>query len=159
MEILLIQFLVFVVYVGYIINQYGILPSISDSWYVLPRQHNFLFTLFTWGIGIPMLFYGNAPLFFAGAGLTFVGAATQFKMKRSYTKQVHFTGAAVGIIIPLLYLAISFGNWIPLAIQAVGTVVITQSKINNKLWWVEILAFICIMFGLYFNLHDIILDI
>jgi len=159
MEILLIQFLVFVAYVSYIINQYGILPSISDSWYALPRRYNFLFTLFTWGIGIPMLFYGNAPLFFAGAGLTFVGAATQFKMERSYTKQVHFAGAGIGIIIPLLYLAISFGNWIPLVIQVIGTLIITQSKINNKLWWVEILAFICIMFGLYFNLYDIILDI
>ena len=145
----LLQSSIFISYILLLVWRYGILPSISDSWYILPYSERWLFTFFTWGIGIPMLFYGTAPLFISGAGLCFVGVATQFKMKRSYTRIVHFLGAAVGIIVPLLHFAISYGIILPLILQTIGTlIIILMDNINDKLWWVEILAFITVIYGL-----------
>ena len=57
MWLLVIQVIVFLSYVVGIVSRYGVLESISDSWYSLPLKYNGLFTLFTWGLGIPMLIY------------------------------------------------------------------------------------------------------
>ena len=150
MELLLVQIIVFLSYVIGIVSKYGVLPSISDSWYSLPLGWKSLFTFFTWGIGIPMLLYGTLPLFISGAGLCFVGAATQFKMKESYTRLIHFAGAAVGIVTPLIYFLWSFNVGLPFAIQLVGSLIIWNSKeFNNKLWWVEILGFLMVVYGLF----------
>ena len=150
MELLLVQVVVFLSYVIGIVSKYGVLPSISDSWYSLPLGWKSLFTFFTWGIGIPMLLYGTLPLFISGVGLCFVGAATQFKMKESYTRLIHFAGAAVGIVTPLIYFLLSFNVGLPFAIQLVGSVIIWNSEeFNNKLWWVEILGFLMVVYGLF----------
>jgi len=144
----IIQSATFIVYVAFIIYRFGVLPSISESWYMLPRKFNFLFTLFTWGIGIPMLFYGNPFLFISGAALTFVGVATQFKTTQAFTKQVHYIGALIGVSVPLFYFGFSLNNWIPLNMQIVGIMIIALTTTPNKIWWVEIVAFVCVLFGL-----------
>ena len=110
----IIQLVVFLLYVGFIIKRYGVLPSISDSWYVLPLSQQFLFTLFTWGLGIPMLLYGNIWFFLSGAGLSFVGAATAFKSKIGLTKEVHYGGALVGILGALIGILVEYSNFLPL---------------------------------------------
>jgi len=150
MELLIIQLLVFVSYVGYIVSKFGVLPSISDSWYSLPLSNKWLFTFFCWGIGIPMLLYGTLPLFFSGVGLSFVGAATQFKMMESYTKQVHFIGAGIGMSVPTLYF-LSFDVYFPLLMQIwFGLYYFTTHRdMKNVLWWFEIVSFISIMLGLF----------
>ena len=149
MELLVIQVLIFLAYVIFIVNRFGVLPSISDSWYSLPHGSKGLFTLFTWGIGIPMLLYGTLPLFISGTGLCFVGAATQFKMKESYTKVIHFAGAAVGIITPLIYFLWSFGIGLPLFIEVFCTALImSSSEFKIKLWWIEIAGFVTVVYGL-----------
>jgi hypothetical protein len=145
---IIIQAIVFIVYISFIVYRYGVLPSISESWYVLPKGQKFLFTLFTFGIGVPMLFYDSAVLFLAGSALTFVGAATEFKSTEWIKDEVHYTGAALGIILPLLYFGFNNGLWIPLIAQVVGTIIITLTKTPNKIWWTEILAFVCVLFGL-----------
>ena len=150
MELLLFQIFVFITYVSFIVSSYGVLPSISDSWYSLPVGRKGLFTFFTWGIGIPMLLYGTLPMFVSGIGLCFVGAATQFKMKESYTRLIHFAGAAVGIVTPLLYFLLSFNIGLPFAVQLVGSLIIWNSnEFKNKLWWVEILGFLMVVYGIY----------
>lgn len=144
---LIIQVAVFVSYVAFILYRYGVLPSISESWYVLPQNQKALFTLFTWGVGIPMLFYDSAALFVAGSALTFVGAATQFKTTAAFTKQVHYIGAMVGIVVPLLYFGLTSNNWLPLIVQAIGTATVMLTKTPNKIWWTEIVAFACVLTG------------
>ena len=146
---MVLQAFVFVMYIGFLIWRYGTLPSISESWYVLPYDERWMFTFFTWMIGVPMLFYGNAPLFLSGAGLTFVGVATRFKLKRSYTRIIHFFGAAMGIIIPLVYFALSNGFIWPLILQVISTgLIVGIKKVKDKLWWIEIAAFFFIIIGL-----------
>jgi hypothetical protein len=145
---LIIQVAIFVSYVAFILYRYGVLPSISESWYVLPQNQKALFTLFTWGVGIPMLFYDSEALFIAGSALTFVGAATQFKTTAAFTKQVHYIGAVVGIVVPLLYFGFASKNWVPLIAQVVGTAVVMLAKTSNKIWWTEIVAFVCVLTGM-----------
>ena len=150
MELLLFQIFVFIAYVSFVVSSYGVLPSISDSWYSLPVGRKGLFTFFTWGIGIPMLLYGTLPMFVSGIGLCFVGAATQFKMKESYTRLIHFAGAAVGIVTPLLYFYLSYNNPLPFAIQVGSTIIIMGTEgIENKLWWIEIVGFLMVVYGIY----------
>ena len=149
MELLLFQIFVFISYVSFIVSSYGVLPSISDSWYSLPVGRKGLFTFFTWGIGIPMLLYGTLPMFISGIGLCFVGAATQFKMKESYTKYVHFTGAAVGIFLPVAFLY-TLGIWYPLLVLTMfGLYLLIFKNTPNKLWWFEVVSFLCIITGMY----------
>ena len=89
-------------------------------------------------------------MFVSGIGLCFVGAATQFKMKESYTRLIHFAGAAVGIVTPLLYFLLSFNIGLPFAVQLVGSLIIWNSnEFKNKLWWVEILGFLMVVYGIY----------
>jgi hypothetical protein len=143
-----IQITIFILYTTLIVYRYGILPSISESWYVLPLRQKFLFTLFTWGIGIPMLFYDSGALFLSGSALTFVGVATQFKTSISFTREVHYAGALIGVLVPLIYFGISSDNWIPLVIQVFATMFIVLTKTQNKIWWTEIVAFVCVLIGL-----------
>ena len=143
-----IQITIFILYTTLIVYRYGILPSISESWYVLPRGQKFLFTLFTWGLGIPMFFYDSGALFLSGSALTFVGVATQFKTSISFTREVHYAGALIGVLVPLIYFGISSDNWMPLLIQVISTMIIISTRIQNKIWWTEIVAFFCVLSGL-----------
>lgn len=151
LSLTLIQLVVFTLYVGFITKKFGVLPSISDSWYSLPVSQKALFTLFTWGIGIPMLFYGNVWFFLSGVGLTFVGAATQFKMTTSYTKQIHYIGALTGILFSLIGIGVEWFNWVPLVTFCVLTLLIYTSKHPNMLWWIEMAAVGIILGGLLLN--------
>lgn len=146
--LLLIQFLCFVAYITFIVKRYGVLPSISDSWYHLPLNMKFLFTLFTWSIGVPMLLYGTTWFFMSGAGLCFVGAAPMFKMKQGLTDEVHFGGATLGIFGALLGIGFAFSSWFPLAVFILMSLLIIIRKVPNYLWWIEIVAFVTILAGL-----------
>ena len=155
MELLIIQACVFLFYVIGIVERYGVLESISESWYKLPLAYKGLFTLFTWGLGIPMFFYGPLPLFLSGVGLVFVGTATRFKMKESYTRTIHFSGAVAGVLIPLLYFGICYDMWWLFHLQFwVSAVIYAHDRIENSIWWIEILGFITVMIGMYLILPE-----
>lgn len=156
MSITIFQASVFLLYVGFLLYRFRKpLPSISDSWYELKEPARWLFTLFCWSLGGAMLFQGTeeTPLFFlSGTGLMFVGAATQFKWSGANSNLVHFGGALVGIMGALCGLGIEYGNWKPLLVWSIGTLLLQYIKIRNFIWWVEILAFVSIIGG--FLLRD-----
>jgi hypothetical protein len=122
----------------------GVLPSISDSWYELPKGRKALFTFFIWGLAFTTCFYGTPLFFFSGALLAFVGAATAFREK--LTSTVHVIGAMGGILISLLELALN-GVWIPAAITISFAALAKILKLKNATWWVEIVAFLSICYG------------
>jgi multidrug transporter EmrE-like cation transporter len=155
MIITLLQALVFISYIGYITYRFGVLPSISESWYKLePLRTSFLFTLFCWSLSTLMLFQTNettAWFFASGAGLAFVGAATMFKWSGAYTDKIHGAGAAVGITCALVGLGVEYNNWIPTAVFVALATLFSAFKVNNKIWWTEIVAFICVISGLLYR--------
>lgn len=150
--LLLSQIFVFLWYLSFVIKNYGILPSISDSWYKLPQSIKYYFTFFTWGVGIPMMFMGDIWFFISGIGFSFVGAATRFKLKDKFTPIFHFTGAAVGILSALTGIGYYFNDWAPLIMFLVFSVVLIIFNLKKIIWWIEILAFICVVWGLFSNI-------
>ena len=136
-------------YVGYIAVRYGIQPSVSESYYRLPRNFQWVFTIATWGYAIPAMiigldFTGNGIVFLAGVGIAFVGASPAFH-KLGMERTVHTVGAVVGITAMQLFLCIVGFWWITLTFGIIsGLLFIWKKTYSHFIWWVEIAAFISI---------------
>jgi hypothetical protein len=144
----------FPIYITYILwrNKWKVLHSISDSWYILKKEENheeILFTIFTYLLGIgTLLQYYIHPLFFlAGMGFFWVGTQTQFRGE-SIKGTIHYVGAVLGIFLSLFGLLLN-GIWLPTLIMGIGIGGMKYFKIPNFIWWVEILAFLTIIWGLW----------
>lgn len=154
MELNLLIFVVlsFVGYISFIINRYGVLPSISESYYKMKNDNLFgggLFTLFIWSLSFPLIIVGNTSLmFFAGAFLAFVGAATAFK-DLEMTKRVHTIGAVGGIGFGFLSMVLDFQLNEITYFMLLASLILYLLKIKNLIWWVEVLAFVLIILGLF----------
>lgn len=136
-------------------NNWKVLHSISDSYYMLKRkeQHEeILFTLFTFFLGIGLILqYIHSPLFFpAGMGLFWVGTQTQFRDEVSIKGEIHYVGAVLAIVLSLIGLVLS-GVWLPTITMVVLSPIIywLRKKKEDFIWWVEILAFLTIIWGLW----------
>lgn len=152
----LMMLLVFAGYVSWIWAKYGVLPSISHSYYSLPNNLKFLFTLWCWGYALPAMIVASTPLmFFAGAGICFVGAAAAYREKM--TETVHIIGAVAGILFSQLSTIIDFDMWYVTAIYAAIALPLALTRFSkknicpNRTWWIEILAFIAMAFVLGFS--------
>jgi hypothetical protein len=141
-----------ILFFGYIIfiwKRYGIQSSVSESYYRLPRNLQWLFTIATWGYALPAMiigldFTGNGLVFLAGTGIAFVGASPAFKgIKMEHT--VHLIGALVGITAAQLFLIVE-GYWYVTLLFAIfsGLAFIIKYFYMNFIWWIEILAFLSI---------------
>ena len=144
----------FPIYITYILwrNKWKVLHSISDSWYILKKeeQHEeILFTIFTYLLGIGTILQNyESPLFFIGGmGFFWVGTQTQFRGE-SIKGTIHYIGAVLGIFLSLFGLLLN-GIWLPSLIMGIGIGGMKYFKIPNFIWWVEILAFITIIGGLW----------
>jgi len=146
--------ILFPIYTLYILwrNNWKVLHSISDSWYILKERNKneeILFTLFTYllGIGLLLQSYKSPLFFFGGMGLFWVGTQTQFREK-SIKGTIHYVGAVLAIVLSLIGLVLN-GVYFPLLIMCIGTLLMYYTKIKNFIFWVEILAFIIIIIGLF----------
>jgi hypothetical protein len=148
----LISLIIFISYVSFIWIKYGVLSSISESYYILPEKLQILFTLFCFGCGFPIVIVGvplTPLMFFAGASMCFIGAASSFK--RSFTHDVHYISAILAIIFAQLSI-LSFSLWPLCLIFIIGSILIKLILKKNTFWWVEILAFITIYIALVIKL-------
>lgn len=159
----IIQSVIFILYMILIYSKFGVIDSISDSWYLLPKKLKLLFTFMCWGIGLPMVAHINPDIagaglwFLSAAGFGFTGAATMFKSKGAHANIVHYAGAAAGMIGALIALGVQYGLWIlsyigfPLAILIFifGYLGKGKYEIKYPMYWVEILAAILILIGLF----------
>jgi hypothetical protein len=152
-KLILVQIVIFVVYIAYIWIRYRVQESISDSWYAL-KKHAKLFTFFLWAIAIPMCIIGglteNIWYFLSGGFLCFTAVAADYKGWKT-TEVVHVTGAIGGIALALYGLFSSNAIWFPIAGTLVFALIAEIRKISNKTWWVEIAAFIFIEVGLIYQ--------
>lgn len=149
LTITLIQISIFFVYTLFLLFVFKKpLPSYSDSWYQLKNPIKNLFTLFCWSIGFLMPFQsdGTTPFFFlSGAGICFVGAARMFKT--SMTGKVHFIGAFILIVSAFAGLYFERGEWLPFIVFLFASILILYNA-SNRIWWIEVCAFISICYGL-----------
>lgn len=147
----------FPLYITYILwrNDWKVLHSISDSYYILKkkeRNEEILFTLFTFFLGIgTILQYPLSPLFFfSGMGFFWVGTQTQFKSDTSIKGTIHYIGAVLAIVLSLIGLGLN-GVWFPLLLMGGLSPIIYMVREDEKdwIWWIEILAFLTIIWGLW----------
>jgi len=144
---------IFATYTTFITLEYGVLPSLSESFYRLKGNYKWFFTLFCWGIAIPAIVIGNSPLMFiAGSGIAFVGAATSFKEK--LTSVVHTAGAVIGIMASQFSIFWEYDMFIVnlITIGLITVIYVFRDIIRNHIWWIEITAFLSIIYTLYFQL-------
>jgi hypothetical protein len=98
-----------------------------------------------------MIWHGGIFFFLSAAGLTFTGIATEYESKGgSHTNIVHFVGAGICILSALLGLVIEYQIVIPIITFFILSLIAFLMKLKNKLWWIEIIAFLSIMIGLFF---------
>ena len=132
------------IYLSYIYFKFGVLSSISDSYYKIKEKG--LFTIFIWSIAFPVAILGNSfIMMLAAIFLAFVGAAPAFK--EDMTEQVHVIGAIGGIILGYIGLIFQYHQLIIPAIFGILAFAIRKKK--NKTWWTEIAALMGIMIELY----------
>lgn len=145
----IITLVVFHLYLAFIYLKYGRVFSISDSYYALDKNVNFLFTLYTWSYALPMaiisLDLNDSPLmFFAGAAICFVGVASNYK-GNLMTKNMHYRCAAIGVILGLLSIIIEFKFWwlaLIAIVLACGITLLGRNKklfTNSYIYWAELI--------------------
>jgi hypothetical protein len=142
---------VFITYTLFIYLRYGLLKAISQSYYELKEDKlGMLFFLFCLSLAIPLFaFYvetKNLLWIVASFGAFLTGAASAFESK--HTRLAHFIGSIMLIAGSLISIWAYFGLWWPTALMAITIWVIVAMLKNNKVWWIEIAAFIIIISGL-----------
>ena len=142
---------VFLSYISFIWIVYGIQKSISASYYALPKNLRFLFTLFCWGFALPAIICGvdvTPLMFFAGAGICFVGAAPEIQDKWVYKHHMIF--AISGMVFSQL--AIFFGYhmlWLNITSVVLCAIIPFIFK-KSYFWWMELVVFaaVCVAEGI-----------
>lgn len=152
-NLIILSIIIFSVYTISVVIKYGWLPSISESFYRLPKKWNFIFTFFCWGFSIPLMIVGldqtgNVLMFLAPAGIAFVGAAAAFKGDKM-THDVHMTGASLGVIFSHLAIWLAYKEYL-IGIAAFSLMMIlillTWMKFKvNYFFWIEVIAYVSIV--------------
>lgn len=154
--ILLISILTFCIYIGAVIAKYGIPASISETFYLLPKKLNWLFTVFCWIVSIIIVPWLNISpdvwqflAFLAVGGLCFVGTAAQFK--EDFVKKVHFGAAGVCMAASQAWILLSTNLWwVSLVCLIISAILCFLFGLKNKknlpkykvVFWAEIWAFV-----------------
>ena len=139
----IIMLTAFTTYILFVVKKYGIQESVSNSYYKLPENKRWVFTIALWMFAFPAIVLGvehSGLAFLAGAGICFVGAAPAFKEDMEGT--VHVVGALTGVIGGLLFMLVT-GLWYValITLALMGVVLLIPALKKNKTWWLELVAF------------------
>ena len=143
-----ISFMIFATYITAIILIFGIRKSISDSSYALkPYKAEVFFTLFCWGVSVPMLIYWidfsatdwNFLPFLACGMLGFVGASPMYQ-NNDLESKVHNVGSYTCAVGAYLW-TFMYGN-VPAGLVAISLSIIPLLMRKNKVYWIEMIAFL-----------------
>lgn len=143
----IIQLFVFVGYVSFITIKFGILPSISDSWYHETFKQKILFWLFCAIIGATMVIKQELLFVVSGVGIGITGVMAAFKSDIKAVAVLHSVGAYTSILAALAGQCIYEHEFYSPAAFIVLFAWINTLKVNNRTFWIEVAAFICIIFG------------
>ena len=149
-ELFILMNVAFFAFTAFIALKYGIQPSVSESYYRLPRNLQWSFTLATWAYAIMAMVIGleltgNGLVFLAGTGICFVGASPAFH-KLGMERTVHAVGAFVGVAAMHLFIIFEGYWYISLAFAVLsGLAFVVKWFYGKFIWWVEVFAFLSIV--------------
>jgi hypothetical protein len=137
--------IVFVSFIAFVIGRYKVQRSISENYYKL-RADNLgnLFTLFCVGFAFPVAMLAS-DIFITPAAMLIclVGVSRAFKESK-LLRFFHMSGAYVGVVLSQIGICISYDMWyITVAFFSISGILFLL-KVKNKIFWVEILAFLSI---------------
>lgn len=147
----IIQTVCFTLYVWYIVANFKILPSISESWYSEgPTRKKFMFILFIISISVPTLFLAGKSLWFIGSAVSLgiVAFAPAFRSEHKIVGVLHTGGTVAGIAFGC-YALITEGIYFTTVLCVVGSVLPERLKIDNTTWWTEVACFSAIELGIF----------
>ena len=142
----IISAILFAIYLILMAEFHGVQPSISDNYYV--SKHPWTFTLAMWTVAfmmLPPMLSATTEMFqftafLSCAGIAFVGAAAAYRQSLSNT--VHTIGAVIAALFAIIW-AYTICPPLP-TIAILAAVNILLSKVSNKMYWIEIAAFIMV---------------
>ena len=145
----IMSLLVFILYIVIILKIFGVLPSISDSYYAL-KKHNILalFTFFCWGTAFPLMIHWielvpddwNFLPFLACGSLMFVGASPAFR-DLELERKVHSISAVICAIAAYTWTFLYGSIFLGINFILLSAVLYFILK-RNKTYWLELIAFI-----------------
>ena len=143
-------------YFVYTLDEVGIQPSISKTFYKL--EYPVIFRLFIFGVSVPILLFAanlSTGLMIAGSLITWVGFAPKTKGEDyKVERRNHFIGATTGIIAGFITFGVEFVNWsnylrdeffwaiVLFVLSAIVILPIGPKRgVKNHITWVEVFAF------------------
>lgn len=156
--LVLLSMALFVAYNIFACVKWGVLTSLSTTYYSLPNKWRCVFTLFMWAIAILLMpawievangfgdWRNNLTfLSFLTCGLIcFVGAAPNFR-SFEMESQVHTISATASAVTSILWCLICLWKWmyIPICAAMVPLVIAFSTKKFKycKVYWLEMMAF------------------
>ena len=145
--ITLAQFSVLTLYLIIIYKRFGILESISHSSYEWLGNERYWFLVMCWVLGFLNLAQGMGGWgFWTSAGLFATGITVKWMESGSVEFYLHSIGAVTAVLVGFIGLWVVHGIWIPFAIFAV-IASITWNALPNRIWWIEVQAFLLILIG------------
>lgn len=152
---ILISTVVFVSYVAYIWIKYGAQKSISQSYYNLPTNKRWVFSVFILGFTLPLALlatFNNLVYLPIGAWLVSGVAVTCNLNNSKFTKVVHMIMAIGGIVFSLFSLWYECEIWQPSIYMLIASVCCLFMT-KKPIWWIEIFGFVSIILGyiVYFS--------
>lgn len=148
-----IMVIAFFGYLIYVVKNFGVTSSISESYYRLPHKFKIFFSLFCLGIGIPAMLLGQSALMMiAGAGIAFVGGSGAYKEDMANT--VHTAAAIIGIFFSQLSIFFDMNLWVLniVSILFMLLILLFRNITKNHIWWIEVVAFLSVLIALFTKL-------
>ena len=150
------QTLIFGLYIWYIIVTFGILPSVSQSWYeeanVNGKKKKWMFVAFIISISALTILLGvlthNIWFVASGGSLLIVAFAPAFRSDHKIVGILHTGGTVAGIAFAC-YALVTHGIYFPVILCTIGSILLERLKIANTTWWTEIICFGSIEMGVF----------
>jgi hypothetical protein len=152
--VLMISLAAFVLYMACVILFFGVLPSISESYYRLEKRGRcgYVFTVWCALIAVSvmaMMFECSEGRWFqflglfAGGGLAFVGTAPLFK---GHERVIHYVSAGVCAVASVAWMGLMGVWYVPAVFPVVGGLV--SLRFGNPVFWVETGIFLSVYLAL-----------
>ena len=144
---LILSVLVFWSYITFIVYKFGVQPSISASYYVLPVNRQFLFSSFCILYSIPIAYPSNSEWFWlATLFVMLVGAASAYRGDK-LINLVHTFSAFMCVIFSHVAMCVDnqtyYVSYVSIAITL--GLMLSKNKIPNSTWWAEIVTYLAIV--------------
>lgn len=141
---------IFFGYLFFIIYNYDIQTSISASYYALPVNRQFLFSLFCILYSVPIAYSADTVWFWlATLCVLLVGAAAAYRGDK-LINIIHMSAAFMSVIFSHISMCLDYDAYYISGVSFVVALIllIFKDKILNGAWWAEIITYLAIVLTL-----------